>query len=178
MKKVLCSAEKSSVIWAEPHSKSSAEQFGRTERSVYHYITGIRHSISLNIKTAFYLRNDPIIYKGPVDEDIFKTWMFQPSQRKSDLCLVGTANKINGIETDIVVHITPTKCSFCKVSSEDPVIISRAKAMLIVSTYRGSTCEKCKKSASQQTLDSLADSSCAISLKSSQLTLISERIRR
>ena len=37
MKKVLCSAEKSSVIWAEPHSRSSAEQFGRTERSVYHY---------------------------------------------------------------------------------------------------------------------------------------------
>ena len=36
-KKVLCSAEKSSVIWAEPHSKSSAEQFDRTERSVYHY---------------------------------------------------------------------------------------------------------------------------------------------
>ena len=35
-KKVLCSAEKSSVIWAEPHSKSSAEQFGRTERSVNH----------------------------------------------------------------------------------------------------------------------------------------------
>ena len=36
-KKVLCSAEKSSVIWAEPHSGSSAEQFGRTERSVGHY---------------------------------------------------------------------------------------------------------------------------------------------
>ena len=30
MKKVLCSAEKSSVIWAEPHSRSSAEQFGRS----------------------------------------------------------------------------------------------------------------------------------------------------
>ena len=34
MKNVLCSAEKSSVIWAEPHSRSSAKQFGRTERSV------------------------------------------------------------------------------------------------------------------------------------------------
>ena len=49
-KKVLCSAEKSSVIWAEPHSRSSAEQFGRTERSVgrqeywpikYHKLLGI-----------------------------------------------------------------------------------------------------------------------------------------
>ena len=39
MKKVLCSAEKSSVIWAEPHSRSSAKQFGRTERSVSHYQT-------------------------------------------------------------------------------------------------------------------------------------------
>ena len=37
MKKVLCSAEKSSVIWAEPHGRSLAEQFGRTERSVGYY---------------------------------------------------------------------------------------------------------------------------------------------
>ena len=36
-KKVLCSAEKSSVIWAKPDSKSSAKQFGRTKRSVGHY---------------------------------------------------------------------------------------------------------------------------------------------
>ena len=36
MKKVLCSADKSSVVWAEPDSRSSAEQFGRTERSVGH----------------------------------------------------------------------------------------------------------------------------------------------
>ena len=38
-KKVLCFAEKSSVIWAEPHSRSSAEQFGRTEHLVGHYTT-------------------------------------------------------------------------------------------------------------------------------------------
>ena len=37
-KKVLCSAEKSSVIWAEPHSRSSAALFGRTERWVGHYL--------------------------------------------------------------------------------------------------------------------------------------------
>ena len=35
-KKVLCSAEKSSVIWAEPHSRSSAKQFCRTEGSFGH----------------------------------------------------------------------------------------------------------------------------------------------
>ena len=36
-KNVLCSVEKSSVIWAERHSRSLAEQFGQTERSVDHY---------------------------------------------------------------------------------------------------------------------------------------------
>ncbi len=39
-KKVLCSAEKCSVVWAIPNSRSSAEQFGRTERSVGHYCGG------------------------------------------------------------------------------------------------------------------------------------------
>ena len=38
MKNVLCPAEKSSVIWAKPHSRSLAEQFGRTECSVNHYL--------------------------------------------------------------------------------------------------------------------------------------------
>ena len=37
IKKVLCSAEKSSIIWAERHSSCLAEQFGQTERSVGHY---------------------------------------------------------------------------------------------------------------------------------------------
>ena len=37
IKKKLCSAEKSSVIWAEPHSRSLAKKFGQTERSVGHY---------------------------------------------------------------------------------------------------------------------------------------------
>ena len=38
-KKVLCSAEKDSVIWAEPNSRSSSEQFGQTECFVVHYFT-------------------------------------------------------------------------------------------------------------------------------------------
>ena len=37
LKKVLCSAEKSSVIWAKHHSRSSAQQFGQTERSDGHF---------------------------------------------------------------------------------------------------------------------------------------------
>ena len=36
LKKVLCSAEKSYVIWAKHHSRSSAQQFGQTERLVGH----------------------------------------------------------------------------------------------------------------------------------------------
>ena len=43
-KKLLCSAEKKSVIWAEPHSRSSAEQFSRTEHSVSHYYGGYNES--------------------------------------------------------------------------------------------------------------------------------------
>ena len=37
-KNVLCSAEKSFVIWAEPHSRSLAKLFSRTGRSVGHYL--------------------------------------------------------------------------------------------------------------------------------------------
>ena len=39
-KKVLCSAEKGFVIWAEPNSRNSAKQFNQTKRSVSHYATG------------------------------------------------------------------------------------------------------------------------------------------
>ena len=54
LKNVLCSAEKSSVIWAEPHSRSSAELFGRTERSVGHYRTAIIDSMAIfNEKNHF-----------------------------------------------------------------------------------------------------------------------------
>ena len=53
MKKVLCSAEKSSVIWAEPHSRSSDEQFGQTEHSVGHYCTQHTQYGSSNHKVAY-----------------------------------------------------------------------------------------------------------------------------
>ena len=43
MKKVLCSAEKSSVIWAKPHSRSSAELFGWTEWLVGPYLPVCRN---------------------------------------------------------------------------------------------------------------------------------------
>ena len=62
MKKVLCSAEKSSVIWAEPHGRSSAEQFGRTERSVGHYTIDLFWIISFGQRSGgillIFLNND------------------------------------------------------------------------------------------------------------------------
>ena len=36
MKKVLCSAEKSSVIWAKPHSRSSAKPNSRSVTTLYY----------------------------------------------------------------------------------------------------------------------------------------------
>ena len=57
MKNVLCSVEKSSVIWAEPHSRSSAEQFGWTERSVDHYYAdsnSVNHSVNRSLCSFAY----------------------------------------------------------------------------------------------------------------------------
>jgi hypothetical protein len=133
---------------------------------VFVNVTGLKQSMSLDMKKAFSSRNDPIIFTELIDEKVFKEWLCQPGNRESDVCLVGMVTKSNGIETDIVVHVIPSKCSFCKVSSEDPVIISRAKAMLIVATYQKITCSKCKKSSSS-TLCSLTNSSVPSSSRSS-----------
>ena len=57
-KKVLCSAEKSSVIWAEPHSRSSAEPNVRS-------ITNVKCGLTIKPPIA-YLINYPII-KGYVN---------------------------------------------------------------------------------------------------------------
>ena len=60
---------------------------------------------------------------------------------KTDSALItGTQHQCNGIETDIVVHIYPEDCPWCGISNADPVIISRAKALLIVSTYQRLQC--------------------------------------
>ena len=40
----------------------------------------------------------------------------------------------------MVVHIFPANCPLCGISSADPVIISRAKAMLIMATYQRVKC--------------------------------------
>ena len=66
-KKVLCSAEKSSVIWAEPHGKSSAEQFGRTERSVGHYF----RICAINVDTYWL----SVMTAAPTSETIMRYWL-------------------------------------------------------------------------------------------------------
>ena len=62
-------------------------------------------------------------------------WLLNPEKRCYDVCIVGTQHCVNGIETDVVVYVYPKDCHQCQRSDADPVIISRAKAMLIVSTY-------------------------------------------
>ena len=56
------------------------------------------------------------------------------------MCFIGTQHQCNGIETDIVVHVHVANCPMCEISNADPVIISRAKAMLIISTYKRPNC--------------------------------------
>ena len=64
-----------------------------------------------------------------------------PEKRSQDVCIVGTQHYCNGIETDVVAHVYPTDCHNCQRSDADPVIISRAKAMLIISTYHRLDCQ-------------------------------------
>ena len=54
---VLCVfCRKNSVIWAKPHSRSSAQQFGRTECLVGHYDMGIPHTFyGENICSVFFV---------------------------------------------------------------------------------------------------------------------------
>ena len=59
------------------------------------------------------------------------------------MCIVGAQHQCNGIETELVVHIYPANCQFCEISNADPVIISRAKAMLIVATFQRTNCSNC-----------------------------------
>ena len=74
----------------------------------------------------------------------YQKWLCLPQKRKNDLCIFGVKHKSNGIQTDIVVHVLPQNCPMCGFSSEDPVIASRAMAMLIVAMYQRSNCPNCR----------------------------------
>ena len=93
-----------------------------------------------SIEEAFSSRQEPCIFKGVKDALMLKNWLCDPKGRKNDVCIVGRDHHCNGIEVEIVVHILPADCPSCGISNSDPVIVSRAKAMVIVSTYQRLQC--------------------------------------
>ena len=107
------------------------------------------------IKEAFSSANreTPKIFTGSEETSHLKKWLCEPQKRKLDMCIIGAQHQCNGIETDLVVHVYPANCPFCQISNADPVIISRAKAKLIVATYQRIKCIKCGWGQSQPKRD-------------------------
>ena len=95
---------------------------------------------SKSVLEAFSSRPMPIIPKESGEMGKFKVWLCEPEKRDRDVCIIGAQHHCNGIETDIVVHIYVADCPMCGISNIDPVILSRAKAMLILSTYKRLEC--------------------------------------
>ena len=93
-----------------------------------------------SILDAFSDRPTPVIFTGQEQAGHFQNWLCQPEKRKNDIIMIGTQHQSNGIETELVVHIYVANCPSCSTSNADPVIISRAKAMLILSTYQRQHC--------------------------------------
>ena len=95
-----------------------------------------------SINKAFERRpTKPIIFSGTEETSELKNWLCDPKNRKRDICIIGTQHQCNGIETDVIVHVYVADCKFCQQSEADPVIISRAKAKLILSTYERLECK-------------------------------------
>ena len=90
-------------------------------------------------------RPKPDMITKPQEFVKYQKWLCFPQKRKNDLCIFGVNHKSNGIQTDIVVHVLPENCPMCGFSSEDPVIASRAMAMLIVAMYQRTTCPNCNE---------------------------------
>ena len=93
-----------------------------------------------NILDTFSDRPTPVIYTGQEQAGHFQNWLCEPEKKKNDVIMIGTQHQSNGIETELVVHIYVANCPSCGTSNADPVIISRAKAMLILSTYERQNC--------------------------------------
>ena len=90
-------------------------------------------------------RPRPDVVTKPQDYPKYQNWVCNPKNRKSDICIVGVGHKSNGIQTSIVICILPQHCPECGYSSEDPVIASRATAMLITAMYQRLSCPNCKQ---------------------------------
>ena len=85
-------------------------------------------------------KEDPVILQENDNTNILQEWLLYPEKRQNDVCIVETQHCCNGIETDVVVYVYPKDCHQCQRSDADPVVISRAKAMLITSTYHRLDC--------------------------------------
>ena len=83
-------------------------------------------------------RPPPIIFKGTEECcKILQKWLLEESKsRKNDMVMIENEHACNGIEANIVVHIYPEDCPECGICCEDPVIISRSTAMLIMVRYK------------------------------------------
>ena len=95
---------------------------------------------SKSVLEAFSSRPIPIIPKQCGEMYEFQVWLCKPEKRERDVCIIGAQHHCNGIETDVVVHVYVADCPLCGISNTDPVILSRAKAMLIISTYKRLEC--------------------------------------
>ena len=93
-----------------------------------------------SILNQFSDRPTPVIFTGQEQAGHFQNWLCEPEKRKNDIIMIGTQHQSNGIETELVVHVYVANCPSCITSNADPVIISRAKAMLILSTYQRQNC--------------------------------------
>ena len=93
-----------------------------------------------SIEEAFLSRQEPYVFKSINGTHMLKNWLCDPKGRKNDVCIIGRDHQCNGIEVEIVVHILPADCPSCGISNSDPIIVSRAKAMVITSTYQRSQC--------------------------------------
>ena len=85
-------------------------------------------------------RPTPMIFTKQEQAGQLQYWLCESEKRKNDVIMIGTQHQSNGIETELVVHIYVADCRSCGTSNADPVIISRAKAMLILATYQRQNC--------------------------------------
>ena len=96
------------------------------------------------IEDVFSTRPVPCTFTGNEDTNQLKNWLLHPKKRENDFCIFGVQHQSNGIETEIVVHIYQADCPMCGISNADPVIVSRATAMVITATYQRLYCPNCK----------------------------------
>lgn len=120
-----------------PHGKSGLFFLDNRE------IRESKENIIETVESTFSSRQIPSIFTGTEPTRILKNWLCEPKRRSNDMVIIGTNHQCNGIESEIVIHIYPSNCPLCGISYADPVIISRATAMLIMATYQRLECKKC-----------------------------------